>query len=427
MFFYAGTLIISLTTFRPVAPFFNGSDTFYLVAVVLLVIRMLHQGQSLVQVFVHNNPFFKPLLVFLFGATLSLINSSDLSAAATVIGKYIFLFGIWIPTGIHLLDTPRKIKWMLVVLVGAALVPLIPAISDYYFQTGMTATIDRLLSLNLEYTTPHAGRFGSIMGHPNNFGFMLVVAFPISLWLIYFGKTLRVKFFGILFVGLIVLGGLATASRATAIAIAVESVIFMVFVPRCGIKRKSVSFFVLFAIMGSVLFVAIKTKPIIVADRFMEMAAQELGEYEPDSGRIDLMVEAWQAFRTHPISGMGAEITATSLDIIGVHNTILRLGAGIGILGLIFISWFYLLSFHAAFRNLSWGERTDNLSYMSISFFILVGLIGWFLVDMVQPQFYDRFKFINLILLFALPGAISAETSETFTSNLAPGQIADAK
>jgi hypothetical protein len=276
-FFYAGTLVVGLTTFRPVASFFNGSDTLYLIAVLLLVIRLLHEGQSLISVFVRRNPFFKPLLVFLFGATLSLINSDDLMVASIVMGKYIFLFGIWLPAGITLLDTPRRIKWMLVVLVAAALVPLIPAIGDYYFQTRITVVIDRLLSLNLEHTAPHGGRFGSVMGHPNNFGFHVGGSFPGLSLAAFFVRTLYIKIFGLLFICLLLTGGLITASRSMAVAVSVQALFFIAFMPQHSIKQKTSYLIFLLMLAGTVLAIAAKAQPLIILDRFLETTAYELG------------------------------------------------------------------------------------------------------------------------------------------------------
>jgi hypothetical protein len=407
-FFYAGTLIVSLTTFRPVASFFNGSDTLYLLAVLLLIIRLLHEGQSLTKVFIYDNPFFKPLLVFIFGAILSLINSSDLTAAATVMGKYIFLFGIWLPAGIYLLNTPKRIKWMLIVLIVAALVPLIPAIGDYYFQTQMTIVIDQMLDLNLEHASPHDGRFGSVMGHPNNFGFMVVVIFPVSLWLVFFAQSSLEKICGLLFLCLLIIGSLTTASRSTALALSIQIFFFVAFIPQHSFIKRVSKFLVLLILIGGISTVTIISKPVIIVDRFIQMASHEIGDYEPDLGRIDFMVEAWRAIVAHPVAGLGVENTASSSGVIGVHNTILRLWAGIGVWGLIFISWIYFRTFHEALANLKKAIKVKS-RYAPIYFLLLTSAVGWFFVDMVQPQFYDRFKIVTLILLFSLSGMIKTE------------------
>jgi hypothetical protein len=414
VFFYAGTLIISLTTFRPVASFFNGSDTFYLVAAVLLTIRMLHEGRNPIHIFIRDNPFFKPLLVFLFGAILSLINSGDIAAAAIVIGKYIFLFGIWLPTGIHLLDTPGRIRWMVFILGAAALVALVPAISDYYFNTQMTAVINHLLHMNLEYTEPHSGRFGSVMGHPNNFGFMLVVVLPISLWAIYFGDSLATKIIGMLFLCTMLMGGVVTASRSTTAAMFIQTICFMALAPHKSLRKKATYFMIIVLVTGSIVAIGIKSRPAIIVDRYMKMATYELGEYEPDSSRIELIIEAWKAIRTHPIAGLGVENTSASEETIGVHNTVLRLWSGIGVWGLVFIGWIYFLSFHKAILNLLQSTHAKCRYYSRLSFLFLVSLIGWFLVDMVQPQLYDRYKFIVLILLFSLSDVIKRNPGLSF-------------
>jgi len=406
--FYAGTLIISLTTFRPVASFFNASDTLYLLSVILLIIRMLHEGGSPLKLFVRDNPFFKPLLIFLLGAILSLINSGDTNAALTVMGKYVFLFGFWLPAGIYLLDSPGRVKGMMVVMIAAAMVPLIPAICDYYFQTTITVTIDRLLSMNLAFPEPHGGRFGSVMGHPNNFGFMLVVVFPIFLWSIFFAKVWFTKIQGLLFLCLLVAGSLVTASRSMALAMTIQFIFFMSLMPQRRLKEKIAYFLVVLLLTTGTLILAIKERPVILVDRFMEMASHEIGEYEPDSGRIDQMIEAWRAISNHPIIGIGVESTSADLERLPVHNTILRLWAGIGICGLVFICWVYAIAFIEALTNFRKASRLKTNQPAPLAFVVLVALMGWLFVDMVQPQFYDRFKFVILILLFSLSRSIEA-------------------
>lgn len=411
-FFYAGTLIISLGMFRPIASFFNCSDTFYLLSVFILVIRLLHEGKSLVRVFIFDNPFFKPLLVFIFGAILSLINTSDIIIAAAVVCKYIFLLGIWLPVGIYLINTSRCIKLMLIMLVIAAFLPLIPAICDYYFDTNITVSIDRLLEMNLEQTAPHNGRFGSIMGNPNSFGFMIVVVFPISLWLLFCRTTWCSKIFGLTFIFLLLLGSFAAASRSAVLAIFIQTLAFMVFMPNRTIKQKVAYLTFSITLFIGIIAIAVRAKPVIIADRFLEMATHELGEYEPDIERIDYMIEALQSIRAHPFAGIGVENAGWGVKAIGVHNTILRLWSSIGILGLIFAWWFYLLGFLTAFRTMKSAINAKSRFNASISFLMVVTLIGWFLVDMLQPQFYDRFKLVSLILVFSSSNVSISKSEE---------------
>ena len=382
----------------------------------------MHDGQNPIHVFVHDNPFFKPLIVFLCGAILSLINSRDLAAATTIIGKYVFLFGFWLPAGIHVLDSLRRFHWMLIVLVAAALVPLIPGISDFFFDSKMTVVIDRFLEMNLIFTTPQGGRFGSTMGHPNAFGLMLVVVFPISLWLICFTQTKRAKFFGFLFLCMLLTGSVVTASRSAAVALFIQALVFIAFLPRRTIKLRSAYFLSLIVLTTAVLTIAIKAKPVIVVDRFVEMASYELGEYIPDSERIDFMIEAWEAICTHPIAGIGVDHTGGNEESIAVHNTILRLWAGIGIWGLFFSCWIYFIAFTKAFMNIKKALQLDSTYFSSISLLLLVSLIGWFFMDMVQPMYYNRIKFVTLILLLSLSKLINTDNISNSLPKLKPFQ-----
>ena len=413
--FYSGTLLISLTTFRPVASFFNASDALYLLAILLLTIKLLHAGENPLLLFTRDNPFFKPLLIFLLGATLSLMNSADLTTALIVIGKYFFLFGVWLPSGIRLLNTPQRVHTMLFVLIAAALVPLIPGISDYYFHTRMTVFINRVLDMNMDHSIPLEGRFGSVMGHPNNFGFLLVVVYPVALWLIFFHQNVRCKWIGVVFYAALLFGCMVTASRSAIIAMAVQSVCFLAFMPHYQQRMKIAAFALLLICSGTVFLITIKTQPVVILDRFIEMSGYNIGEYEPDLERIDYIKKALGDIRDHPLTGTGAEDAAVG-PAIGVHNTIFRLWASIGLGGLIFTCWIYAQALITGFllvrKKMKAGERESA----SIAFLLLISIGGWILVDMVQPQFYDRFKFIMLILLFSL----AAQSQKASLSDLPP-------
>ena len=415
IFFYTGTLLISLTTFRPVASFFNASDAFYLLAILLLTIKLLHAGENPLRLFTRDNPFFKPLLIFLLGATLSLTNSADLTTALIVIGKYVFLFGIWLPSGIRLLNTPQRINTMLFVLVAAALVPLIPGISDYYFHTRMTVVIDRVLNMNMEHPIPLEGRFGSVMGHPNNFGFLLVVVYPVALWLIFYHQDARCKWMGVVFYAALLFGCMVTASRSAIIAMAVQSVCFLAFMPHYRHRWKIAAFALLVVFSGTVLLITIKTQPVVILDRFIEMSGYNIGEYEPDLERIDYVKKALWDIRDHPLTGTGAEDAAVGPDI-GVHNTVFRLWASIGLWGLIFAFWVYGQALFSGFLLIKQKLRAGERESASVAFLLLISIGGWILIDMVQPQFYDRFKFITLILLFSL----AAQSRKAIASLPAP-------
>ena len=399
IFFCLGTLLISLTTFRVGGPFFNGSDLFYLLSVLLVLIHVLATEGDLDKLFIKDNPLFIPLMIFLFGAILSMQDSTDPKSGIIVIGKYIFLFGVWLPAGIFIFDSGKKIKWMLISLGVASLFPISIGISDYFLHTRMTAYFDNLLSLNLETTEPVWGRFGTIMAHPNNFAILLAIVFPMALGMVMLAKDIFIRFLGLIYGMAILTSCMITGSRSVLVAIGVESLLLPCLV--FG-KRKALAIIlclVIFASLLSILNMSTKIFPQGPWARMALMVDTKFGTYIADLERIESMKGAWGYIKDNPIAGAGVENAAAITEKLFVHNTVLRLWASVGILGLIAVIWFYLKPIMTA----SYLQKSvQDRQIQNLVAVISSSMSGWMLFDMFQPQFHNRMKWIMVVALFAI-------------------------
>ncbi len=409
VFFYLGTFLISLTTSRIGGELFNISDLFYLLSTILLCAHLLVTKTSINKVFIKDNPLLFPLLVFLLGAILSMLNSIHLRDSLIMIGKYVYLFGIWLPLGIFLLDGINKIKMLLLSLILASLIPIFINISDYFFNTEMTATLNNILKLNLKIIDPLEKRFGSIMGQPNNFATLLTIVFPIGLGILMLGKRLFIRFLGLIYLFGILISFIITGSRSCLLAVALESALLpYLIIDKGKIKVIVISLFMTFSILY-LIHLSTSIFPQSPLERLYTMMRVGIGFYEPDIERIVSIKQAWIFIKDNPINGIGVEHTSAITEKLYVHNTILRLWASLGIFGLIAVLWFYAKPILIGIRL---QKKAIDRKSQKISAIIITSMAGWMLFDMFQPQFHNRVKWIIVIALFSMLAIYRRNTSD---------------
>ena len=402
-FFTFGTLIISLLTFRLGGRFFNVSDFMYLLSAVLVCFHSVAQGNNLTQLFFKDNPLIMPLMLFLLGAILSMINSNTLMDDFMATGKYLFMFGIWLPLGISLHSTVKRVKLLLISLVIASLFPIIICISDYFLDTNLTDALNQVLSLNLPAPSLKHGRFGTIMGHPNHFGYLLAVVFPIGMATILIETRLSVKILGLLFnLGVLTCCAI-TGSRSALLSISLEAILLPCFLMRKRIAIRTIvsAMLVVSIIWGFVL--AARIMPQSPMARFEVMLQYTYGGYSPDKLRLISMKKAWNYIKDNPICGIGVgylnPTPGGEINKLRVHNTILRLWATIGVFGLVAVLWLYGKPVLTA---LSLRKGGQDREIRIITGIIFSSMAGWILYDMVQPQLHNRVKWLTVIALFAI-------------------------
>lgn len=399
--FHLGTLLISLTTLRLGGEFFNASDLFYLISALMLIISLIGSKDDFYAVFIKGNPFLAPLVIFVIGGVLSMFNSADASLDVIGLGKFVFLFGVWLPVAIYLHDSETKIKFLLLMVIVASLLPIISNLSDYFLHTRITFYLDHMLKLNLKVPDQISfARFGSVMGHPNNFASLLIVVFPISLWLVLLSKSLRFKLCSFGFLVGVVVSLIISGSRAGLATFLVEGVVFYGFL----LKKKWLTLTVLL-ILGIIIILNLQNIsdvfPQSPAKRLATMLSMELGDYSADIRRVASLKQAVSFIREHPITGIGVGHAAKMTDQLYVHNTLFRFWASIGIFGLVSCLWFYGKPLYLGFIKMS-GLFSDDFEKKRIFVIILCAIVGSIVFDMTAPQFQSRFKWISVAVLFSM-------------------------
>lgn len=414
--FHAGTLLICLTSFRPFSTFFNGSDLLYLLSVITLCIHIFFYKKDIIYILINRNPLFIPFILLMIGALLSLINSLVLESAVKVFMQFFFLFGIWIPLSIYLLDTLQKIKSVFISLIIASLFPIVIALSDYFWGTQLTDLFDHILNLNLKSAIFVFGRrFGTIAGHPNLFGQILIVAFPLSLWLFFEKSEIYLKYMGFIYMISILICCFITGSRTALSAIMAQTILFFFLKWYIKKKQKKILTIIMFVVFISFIVYLphhIGNNPV---DRFINSMRYGLGSYPADASRIESIKYSWYILSSAPIIGIGIENASpvvTKGISLGLHNTILKLWVSAGIFGLIGGVLFYVIPLIAAIKLqkpfISGRLRRENSEIWII---VLMIIVGCFLSDMVQPSFHYRIKWIAVILLYALVNVIKNDSN----------------
>jgi O-antigen ligase len=401
VFFSLGTLFISLTTFRLGGEFFNASDLFYLISSILLIIYLIIAKESLYMVFIKGNPLLTPLLLLVIGGVLSMFNSSTTELNATALGKFIFLFGVWLPVAIYLHDSETKTKFLLIMVAVAALLPILSCLSDYFMHTRITSYLNHMLKLNIESPDKIIfSRFGSVMGHPNNFASLLVVVFPISLWLILFARSLCFKLCSVGFLIGVVISLLICGSRASLVAIFAQIIIFYALL----LRKRWMSFIVVLT-LGIMLMLNLQYIsdyfPQSPIKRIATMITFDLGQYRPDINRVSSLEQAVGFIMEHPISGVGIGHAAKMTDKVYVHNTLFRFWASVGVFGLVAFLWLCGKPLYLGFVKMHHLFKDDYEQRM-ILVTILCAVTGSFIFDMFAPQFQSRFKWICVAILFSM-------------------------
>ena len=401
--FYLGTLLICFTTFRLGGVFFNASDLCFLLSVLVLFTNLLINKKSdFLNIIIHYNPLVMPLVLLFYSGLLSLVNTNDLSAGFRVFFQYLFLFGVWIPFSIYELDDIVKIRNIFIVLVLASLIPISVGLSDYFLQTTITSFLNGLLALNLDTVVPEWGRFGNVMNHPNNFGVLLIIVFPLSLWLQTENNKLWIKLFGFVYFISIVACSSTTGSRTVLIAIIFQFIVYHFFFLPQQTSRQLIQLIAIGVISILVLTFITHNTENSAMERLSISLSGDIGEYGADIDRVASMSEAFTLIKRHPLAGVGIDTAGSNLKTLFVHNTIIRLWAGMGIGGLFSVLMFYILPLKAIYVFWQQIKRTENRQITTMLSVLISMISGWMLADMVQPQFHNRIKWVTIILLYAL-------------------------
>lgn len=171
LFFLVGTLLLSLNFVEILG--LPVSDWFFFAALGLMLLETISiEGKNL-KVWTKNK-FLLPAWLILLGGIFSIYNSKDHSLAAFEIIQYMYVITLFVSM-IWVMVRRGKADWVIYAFIISGVFTVSIALIDYF--TG--STIGPLLSNNLERNLWY--RFAGTLGHPNKFGYFLVLTSLLTL------------------------------------------------------------------------------------------------------------------------------------------------------------------------------------------------------------------------------------------------------
>jgi O-antigen ligase len=188
--FYLAIALVPIIQFS-IAGTFGIADILFIFIAFTLFISKVNSKQSLSV----NSYYIFLIIILAASATLSLINASDIVDGVVKTAQLLFVFLIFIPVIVSMLNTSEKIKRTLDVLI------VIGSLSVIY------AVLPDYLNINIETKTIH-GRYYSFFNNPWIFSLYLTIILPymVSFFLyeknkVYYAISILINVFGILLSG----------------------------------------------------------------------------------------------------------------------------------------------------------------------------------------------------------------------------------
>lgn len=258
--------------------------------------------------------------------------------------------------------------------------------------TAVAALLDAsgLTSIGLTLTgSAWEGRWPGLTVHPNHLGLVAVMAFPVAVWWLDRKREQQKQVAGAALVVLLVLGVFASGSRAALIALLVVGVL-STFTKMRNRKEGAISPVVLLGWGGLVVgaMVLMMATPV---GRVVARLLGESGQMAADNDRLDAMMASLTSFYGSPLIGAG-------FSTIKVANNLVLQALQSG--GLLTALGVVVYIFGAITRGLRASRVSDGLGTA-----LALSLLAWLVDGMFQNIIYDRFLFLPVALVLALPSA----------------------
>lgn len=396
--FVAGTLLISLNFFR-----FGGiaiSDWFYLFSTGFAILETMSIDKKN-QVCWFGNKYLPYVGLIIFGAILSLFRTENISVAFIELVQFIFVSTLFISL-IWILVRRGKIQTILKAFVFSGFFSAGISIIDFLIGS----SIGPLLSYKPDLLL--WGRYAGTLGHPNKFGFFLVITALLSTYFIASNIKWRRLFWIICFV--VHLIGIYLSGSLTAYIGLCIGLFWILFLRRWKTSlafRIITGFILLFIIfIGGVisLFPEVESIPIPENQTIITVTLDRVQSITAES-RLILYKESFQSIMKNPIIGYGFDQLSTSgisyyqRYLSGtVHNAILQifyLGGFFSFLGLILI---YANLTTASIRTV---QQTTSNNQQHLLIYISAAVIAIIIMDQFQDAIYQREKWLAIGLFIS--------------------------
>jgi hypothetical protein len=403
--FLAGTATLVLNQVRvPIITFSITNIFFLLSGFFVLVEFLLYKGQN--RKLIPNHPLFFPTYLILLGGILSSMLAINTPSSLSVTMKEVFIFSIWFSIGIRVVveGYGRTIERFLI--IGALLTSVI-AILDFAFGTSIGPFL-LSRSFSNDYEASLAYRDGGLMGHPNEQGMFLAVIFPLILNKLLF--PIKIVPYKYLFASILLMIVLAAAAISGSVSgylgILISGLVMIIF----SIFTKGKKFPLIILILTCALLFIISNAflSFLPEDAIIRISRRnDLGRVFDVTGpeRKDIMMEGIEVIKRSPIIGVGMDQSGTG-DLERenlstshyIHNTILQSWVAGGLFAFLGTLLIYANTISIAFKGIKYAisKNLPNIICYSASIF------GFILMDMAQPNIYQRFKWLIVIIIIGI-------------------------
>ena len=398
----AGILVVCLTEFRPVAAIpGNLSDTLFLSALALSGIGWLFGLRaSTLRVFLEGvrevSPFLWGGLALALGGAIASLGSAAPAVSWGVTLKYLVTFCLWLPwmafAAGRILSLARMHGLYLLALGFASTATMSDVLLGTRFGIWLVSGDKRIV-----LDVIRSGRYGGPLGHPNTLGYVTALGFGLCLHYAISAPTRFQRLAAVVGLMLHAAAVLVSGSRSALITMAVAWMIVTALAPRRMTGRLvGLPILCVLAVWGISAAPLIRAVlPVNPAARIAESVSSNT-EFTADQSRKADLQAARDLLERDPFTGYGMENVGTELaPTVGftLHDTILQSWMAGGLLAAIGAVWLY-----GATLLLGW--RAIRLKH-PLAPGLVAAAVGFILMDLVQPHFYARFKWLTAIMLVA--------------------------
>jgi len=415
LLFWLATFAFAFNAYRPWIANISLADALYFLSLITLLITALTDRRTKIR-FGLAHPFWIPSLLILLGGLIASLHSEFPLISARVSATQFYIFTLWLALGIWM-SQAGEMERIIVALIAGSTVASFFAIVDFVFglRTGWWfVTTPNLLDRTFWY------RSGGTLGNPNELALYNAVVIPLMVdrilhWFSQAKKSLlswRMFLQGLCF--LIIFLGLIFSGSATGIigALISSSIVFASYLlaksSRRNIHLLAARGLFIPLILSAFGFVVFLFFPNYVDATITNLAYQNMLLRVTNlslTARAILLQKGFELLAENPFWGYGMDQTGTAglslgtaqyLTDLYIHNTIIQMWFGGGVLaltGAVLLYWHCLR--HA------WNAIVDFMRGVAPPYILglAASTVSWILMDQVQANIYQRFKWLVIALL----------------------------
>ncbi|MEE4311339.1 MAG: O-antigen ligase family protein [candidate division KSB1 bacterium] len=319
------------------------------------------------------------ILIFSFFALISLVSAASTELAIEALMNYLKSMILYFLV-IHLIDTPRLLRYAFWVIVIAAGVTAVYGMSTFMSDPFMSS------------------RVSSFREDPNNLAIVLVTAVPISVSLIKTEKRLISKII-LAAIGMAILITInLTYSRGGMLAL---GVVLMALLYN---ERKNKVFAVI-SVIVLIIVVYLFVEKLSHYQKLLRLVTEDQSFIQ----RYRLYRGGIRMFLDHPVFGVGlGNFIVWSTRYTGLimalyaHNIFLHIGAETGIGGLLAYIFIFYLAWRSVKKAGTVAMEKNNPVLLNYAFGIKVSLLGFTIAGLFLSQHFNKALWVILGLCIAI-------------------------